>query len=58
MAQKKLTKKGEAMETQRLVAVISKDLYKRFKKEAVEREKDMKDLLAEVLEDFLKKGKA
>ena len=44
---------GERVETQRLVAVIPKDLYKFAKMQAVEREVDLKDLVEEALRKLL-----
>jgi hypothetical protein len=53
MITKKLTKKGGPVETQRIVAVIPKDLYKFAKVQAVEREVDLKDLIEEALRKHL-----
>ena len=56
MTQKRPPQKGVPMSTQRLVTVIPKDLYKAVKIAAVEREQDLKDLVIEALQRFLKEG--
>jgi hypothetical protein len=53
MAAKTTAKKGGRVETQRLVAVIPKDLYKFVKHAAVEREMDLKDIVEEALRKHL-----
>ena len=50
---KKTAKKGESVDTRRLVADLPVDLYKAVKVRSVELEIDLKDLVAEALRRYL-----
>jgi hypothetical protein len=53
MATKKQGQKGGPMDTRRLVADLPADLYKAVKRQTVELEVSMKDLVAEALRKHL-----